>query len=517
MAKEGVDILVVGGGITGCGIALDAAQRGLRCLLLEKGDIASGTSSRSSKLIHGGLRYLRQMQIRLTRAACRERDRMIRSSPGLVQSIPCLYPAYSRDRSPGWLIGLGLGVYDLLTQGGEKHRRLESEEISASIPGLDMKGLKRALLYHDGRADDARLTLAVAAAAALSGAGILSQCRVEELRRGPDAQIGALVVEDLETGAKLEIPTRLIVNAAGAWTDEIRHRLGLEGSHLRPSRGSHLIFPSDLLPIKAALTFSSPLDDRPVFFVPHPEGVLLGTTDLFHHGSLDDPRPSAVERDYLLRSAAPLFPNLELGKHVQAAFAGLRPILDSTAKTPSEASRDEAIWHENGVLSVAGGKLTTWRLMAEETVDTLRTFLPPEVRRRMKPCSTRQAILPGWKCTRPPVETRAGSLITEAMGRRVGATADLILEEAAGEDLRGLDGAPDLCRAEIRTHLRVHAVLHLEDLLLRRVRIGMWNPALIPELLPQIEDLIREEMGWDLSQWRREEHRLETALSAWQP
>lgn len=517
MANEGVDVLIIGGGITGSGIALDAARRGLRCLLLEKGDIASGTSSRSSKLIHGGLRYLRQLQIRLTRAACRERDRMIRSGPGLVQSIPCLYPAYSRDRNPAWLINVGLSVYDIMTRREERHRKLKIDEIPASIPGLETEGLRRAMLYHDGRTDDARLTLAVAAAAARSGAGILTQCRVDGGRRRPDGRIAALCAEDLESGKKLEIQTRLIVNAAGAWTDEIRHRLGLEGRRLRPSRGSHLIFPSAILPIKAALTFSSPLDDRPVFFVPHPEGVLLGTTDLFHHGALNDPRPSPEERSYLLRSAAPLFPKLELEKHIRGAFAGLRPILDSKAKTPSEASRDEAIWYEKGILNVAGGKLTTWRLMAEETVDTLRELLPFEVREGMKPCSTRHKFLPRWTSKRTPGKSRAEACVTEAMERRLGCRASQAIEEADLTDLRGLNGAPDLCRAEVRTHIRQHAVLHIEDLLLRRVRVGMWNPAAIPQLLPQLEDLLRLEMGWSLSQWRREEERLETALSAWQP
>ena len=514
-ASEGVDILVVGGGITGCGIALDAARRGLSCLLLEKGDLASGTSSRSSKLIHGGLRYLRQMQLGLTRAACRERDRMIASSPCLVQSIPCLYPAYLRDRTPGWLVGLGLGVYDLLTKTVERHRRLDLRETEEYIPGLDTGGLKRALLYHDGRADDARLTLAVAAAAAAEGAAILSRCRVEGLRRQPDGRIDALIAEDLEKVEKLEIRTRLIVNAAGAWVDEIRHRLGLPGKRLRPSRGSHLIFGPDFLPIRAALTFSSPVDDRPVFFVPHPEGLLLGTTDLFHEGDLDDPRPSAEERDYLLCSAGPLFPDIDLEKGIRGAFAGLRPILDSNAKTPSEASRDEEIWHERGILNVAGGKLTTWRLMAEETLDEIRRLLPAEIRRKMLPCSTRTFALPGWTGIETPGKTGIDPAIRDGLRRRLGSKAHRLIKHAGTDDLRPLDGAADLCRAEIRAHLRGGAMLHLEDLFLRRIRLGMWHPAVVPKLLPQIEGLVREERDWDLGRWKDEERRLEEALAAW--
>jgi len=514
MAGEGVDLLIIGGGITGSGIALDAARRGLRCLLLEKGDIASGTSSRSSKLIHGGLRYLRRMQIRLTRAACRERDRMIDLDPGLVSSIPCLYPAYGRDRTPGWLVEAGLGIYDVLTK-GRKHRRLETMEILEAAPHLETSGLRRGLLYFDGRADDARLTLEVAAAAAAAGAGVLSRVEVMERRWKRQEKFQQLLVRDHFSGCRMEISARVIINAAGVWTDELRGRLGLAGRRLRPSRGSHLILDPDALGLKAAVTFSSPVDGRPVFLVPHPEGVLLGTTDLFHEGDLDDPRPTEDEKAYLLSSARALFPSIEVGKHVRGAFAGLRPILDSRVSDPSKASRDEAVWFEDGVLSVAGGKLTTWRLMAEESVDKLRKYLPRTVRSRLRPCSTQGLALPGWAAVVSDRGQTAAKEVEAAMFRRLGFAAGEVLSHAPGEELQPLAEMPDLCRAEIRAHLRHRAVLHLEDLFIRRIRVGMWNPELLPRMLPQVEDIIRKEMNWDLSRWRKEEYRLETALEAW--
>lgn len=517
MAEEGVDLLIVGGGITGVGIALDAGRRGLRTLLLERGDIASGTSSRSSKLIHGGLRYLRQMQIRLTRAACRERDRMIRYDPGLVSSIPCLYPAYERDRTPGWFVGIGLGVYDLLNRNGEKHQRLSEAEALEMAPELGTQGLRRPMLYHDGRADDARLTLEVAAAAAAGGAGILSRAGLRERRRQGDGRFQAVIAEDFLSGRQLEIKTRLVVNAAGVWTDEIRLRLGLEGTRLRPSRGSHLILDREPLGLKAAVTFSSPIDSRPVFLVPHPEGVLLGTTDLFHEGGLDDPRPSREEKDYLQQSAQELFPSLDLRAHIRGSFAGLRPILDSKAKDPSDASRDEAIWYEKGVLSVAGGKLTTWRLMAEETVDRVEKLLPRRLRSSLRPCSTRELALKGW--TGSTSDSRGKLIAPEvesAMVRRLGALARITIDEASRAELLGLEESPDLCPAEIRAQLRHKAVLHLEDLFIRRIRLGMWNPSTLARILPRVETLIRREMNWDLSRWNNEEHQLEEALKSWQ-
>ena len=220
---------------------------------------------------------------------------MIDLDPGLVSSIPCLYPAYGRDRTPGWLVEAGLGIYDVLTK-GRKHRRLETMEILEAAPHLETSGLRRGLLYFDGRADDARLTLEVAAAAAAAGAGVLSRVEVMERRWKRQEKFQQLLVRDHFSGCRMEISARVIINAAGVWTDELRGRLGLAGRRLRPSRGSHLILDPDAFDLKAAVTFSSPVDGRPVFLVPHPEGVLLGTTDLFHEGDLDDPRPTEDEK-----------------------------------------------------------------------------------------------------------------------------------------------------------------------------------------------------------------------------
>jgi glycerol-3-phosphate dehydrogenase len=356
------DLVVIGGGITGCGVTLDAAQRGLRVLLVEKGDIASGTSSRSSKLIHGGLRYLKQMQFRITRLACRERDRMLALSPHLVHPVRFLYPASEGDRTPGWQVDLGLWMYDRLTARPEKHTQLTIDELSELVPDLPTEDLDRVLAYTDAWADDARLTLAVAATAHAYGAAILTRCEALTATRDVDARVAGLIVRDLESRASHRVTAHVVVNAGGVWTDEVRHSLGLSGRRVRPSRGIHLIVPSALVPITVAVSLPSPDDGRPVFLVPHPEGVLLGTTDHYHDGGLDDPRPTSDEVGYLLRAAQTAFPGRGIERdRVLGAFAGLRPILDIHADDPSEASREEDIWEENGVLTVSGGKLTTWR------------------------------------------------------------------------------------------------------------------------------------------------------------
>ena len=515
------DLAVVGGGITGCGVALDAAQRGLEVLLIERGDIASGTSSRSSKLIHGGLRYLKQMQFRITRLACRERDRMLALSPHLVHPVRFLYPASLGDRTPGWQVDLGLWMYDRLTARPEKHTQLDLEEVAALVPDLPTDGLDRVLAYTDAMADDARLTLAVAATAHAYGAAVLTRCEALTAIRNADGRVAGLVVGDLETGASHRVAAGVVVNAGGVWTDEVRHRLGLEGRRVRPSRGIHLILPSDLVPITVAVSLPSPDDGRPVFLVPHPEGVLLGTTDRFHDGDLDDPRPTVDEVGYLLRAAQTAFPGRGIDRDtILGTFAGLRPILDIHADDPSEASREEDVWEENGVLTVSGGKLTTWRSTAEEAVDEVVSRLPDEVTRTVGRGMTKGTPLAGLAPRDLGDRLRAAHdlepAVAAGMARRLGSTAWNSVNVARGKsELRPLRPGLDLCAAEVRAHCRWGAVLHLDDLLLRRVRFGMWEPQAAIALLPHLRPILRRELGWSYKDWQRERESFDRALEGW--
>jgi glycerol-3-phosphate dehydrogenase len=515
------DLVIVGGGITGCGVFMDAAQRGLRVLLIERDDVAAGTSSRSSKLIHGGLRYLKQMQFRVTRESCRERDRMLQLSPHLVTPLRFVYPAYRGDRTPGWTVELGLRLYDRLTGRPEKHAQLDAEELRQLAPGLPVEELDRALAYADARADDARLTLAVAATGLAHGGLILTRAAPEEEVRDADGRIAGVVVRDLEDGTVHRAAASLVVNATGAWVDELRHRFGVDGRRVRPSRGSHLLFDHRAIPIRAAVTLPAPDDGRPVFFIPHPEGVLVGTTDLFHHGALDDPRPTRDEVDYLLRAAAAAFPGNPPGEgDVLGSFAGLRPVLDQSTDDPSQASREEAVWEERGLLSVAGGKLTTWRSMAEEVVDTALDHLPAERRRHAAPCATAGTPLAGLAPPDLPERLRAvhgvERAVADALARRLGALAWTACELARGRgELRPLADGVDLCAAEVRAHLRYGGVLHLSDLLLRRVRIGMWHPAVARELLPHLRRTVRRELGWRGGRWQQEVERYARDAEGW--
>jgi len=520
---EHFDLLIVGGGINGCAVLLDAAQRGLRVLLVERGDLASGTSSRSSKLIHGGLRYLKEMQFGVTRESCRERDLQLGLSPHLVEPIHFVYPSYRGESPPGWKVDLGLWLYDRLTRLPEKHHRLSGEELAELAPSLPTGELDRALAYLDARTDDARLTLAVAATGFAYGGLILTRAAVEAGLEGADGELQGLVVRDLLEDRVHEVRASLVINAAGVWVDRVRELLGRDGRRLRPSRGSHLIFAAERLPLGAAVTLPSPDDGRPVFFIPHPEGVLVGTTDLFHDGPLEDPRPSRAEFDYLLRATAAAFPGDPPGADdVLGAFAGLRPVLDTHAKDPSAATREEEIWDERGLLSVAGGKLTTWRAIAEQVVDRAVELLPPERARRAAPCATAGTPLAGLApkdlAARLHGAYEVETDVARALTRRLGALAWTACELAhdAGE-LRPLAEGLDLCAAEVRAHLRFGAAMSLGDLLLRRVRLAMWRPELARELLPHLRMHFGADLGWDFKRWDLEEERFAAEAEGWSP
>jgi glycerol-3-phosphate dehydrogenase len=438
-----------------------------------------------------------------------------------VRSIRFLYPAYHGDKTAGWKVDLGLSLYDRLTERPERHTQLDKEEVGQLAPGLTTSRLDRALAYSDAVADDARLTLAVAATGHAYGGHIVTRCDVVGAKRSPRQPTISLLLHDLEMDRALHATARVVVNATGVWTDVVRERLGLPGTHLRPSRGIHLILPRHRLDISVAVSFPSPDDGRPVFLIPHPEGILLGTTDIYHDGSLDDPRPTATEVDYLLRAAATMFPVKSLTRSdVIGTFAGLRPILDTHADDPSEASREEDIWEERGILSVAGGKLTTWRSTAEAAVDSALEILPEDAARLAAPCATKGTPLAGLapRDLAPRLEQSLDldPPVAEAMARRLGSLAWSAARNARRRtELRPLDDGTDLCAAEVRAHLRSGAVLRLEDLLLRRIRVGMWQPELALGLLRKLRPIVRSELEWEWSRWRREEERFADALEAW--
>lgn len=374
LADEPFDVLVVGGGITGCGIARDAALRGLKVALVEKSDFGSGTSSKSSKLIHGGLRYLEQAELALVFESVNERKRLMRLARHLVRPLPFLVANYRGDRR--WLLTLDLGlwVYDALCLFGSyrNHRAYGARRTLELEPTLRREGLNGAILFYDCLTDDARLTLENALDARELGAVVLSHARAGRLLRDQQERIVGVEIEDGETQSRIEARARLVINATGPWSDEVRALAG-DATILKPTKGIHLVVDAARLPIHHALMMASPRDQRVVFAIPWGLGrTVVGTTDTFFDGSPDTVEPTPQDVEYLLETANAYAPDARLcPDDVLATWSGLRPLLkpsDSGAGA-SEVSREHMLYERTGFITIAGGKLTTYRRMAAEVVD----------------------------------------------------------------------------------------------------------------------------------------------------
>jgi glycerol-3-phosphate dehydrogenase len=370
MAEERFDVLVIGGGITGVGIALDAASRGLSVALVEKDDFASGTSGRSSRLVHGGLRYLEQREFRLVRESLRERGILSRLAPHLIRPMPMyvLADAFA-DRAR---YRLGLAGYELLAAGRNigYHRSVTAGQVRQAIPGLGSRS--GGYRYFECQTDDARLTIEVARAAQASGAVLANHTRVEGLLGGAWVT-GATAVDEV-TGQRLDIRARAAVNAGGVWADRVRGLAAGGTDRLLPSKGVHLVFAPGAVRTNAAVVVpSAAADGRIVFLIPWENRVYAGTTDTAYAGDLDHPAVDDFDRDYILSAVAQVFPGVT-GRDVVASWAGLRPLLGGTrddAKTYDLSRKHVVIEDPAGLFTITGGKLTTYRAMAEDLVDRI--------------------------------------------------------------------------------------------------------------------------------------------------
>ncbi len=508
------DIVVIGGGITGAGILREATRLGLRALLLEQNDFASGTSSRSSKLVHGGLRYLRTLQIGVTLDSVRERDRLLEEGPGLIEPLGFLVAAYEGDALSAWVFRAGLTAYDLLALRWS-HRYYDAQDFLMLAPDVTAQGLQGGFRYGDAQTDDARLVLRVIREAVRAGGTALNYARVEELLRDETGQVSGVVVRDVaagpDAGRVARVRARVVVNATGAWADRLRGQIGAP-ARIRPLRGSHLIFPAWKLPVAQAVSFLHPTDHRPVFVFPWEGVTLVGTTDVDHFQPPDDdPVISPQEASYLLDAVRAQFAPLHLSaEDVQCAFAGVRPVVGTGKADPSHESRDHVIWDENGLLTVTGGKLTTFRLIALDALQAVRHRLPdfPPVDRNLPvldpapDAETNLAGLPG------------ASKLDEAARRRFwgryGADAPALVRAARQGELSPIPGVPALFPgggytwAELRWAARAEGVVHLDDLLLRRVRLGLVAPEGGLPLLEEIRTVVQPELGWDDARWQAE-------------
>ncbi len=366
------DLLVIGGGITGAGIALDAATRGLSVALVEARDFGSGTSSRSTKLIHGGLRYLKQFDFKLVNEVGRERAIVHRLAPHLVHPDKMLLPLVSNGNYGYWLTSIGLTVYDFLAgvKGDDRRKMLSREETLRAEPLLRSIDLEGGGLYAEYRTDDARLVMAVMKTAASMGATVANYVKVHRLIESKGRVAGA-EVRDEESGNTFSIRAKTVVNAAGPWVDHLRKMAGEPlHKHLRLTKGVHLVVSRERLPIQQTVYFDN-RDKRMIFAVPRGEITYLGTTDTEYSGELHEPMATADDVAYILNAVNAMFPSVDLtARDVESSWAGLRPLIHEEGKSASEVSRrDELFESSSGLISIAGGKLTGYRKMAERVVD----------------------------------------------------------------------------------------------------------------------------------------------------
>ncbi|GAA3361031.1 glycerol-3-phosphate dehydrogenase/oxidase [Streptomyces antimycoticus] len=525
MADRELDVLVVGGGVVGAGTALDAATRGLETALVEARDWACGTSSRSSKLIHGGLRYLEMFDFALVREALKERGLLLeRIAPHLVKPVPFLYPLQHR----AWerlYAGSGVALYDAMSissghgRGLPAHRHLSRRRALQVAPCLKKDALVGALQYYDAQMDDARYVATLVRTAAKYGAQVANRARVVGFLREGERVVGARV-HDLEQGGEFEVRARQVVNATGVWTDETQALIGERGQfHVRASKGIHLVVPKDRIHSTTGLILRT--EKSVLFVIPWGRHWIVGTTDTDWDLDKAHPAASSADIDYLLEHVNEVLAVPLTRDDVEGVYAGLRPLLAGESDATSKLSREHTVAHPvPGLVVVAGGKYTTYRVMAKDAVDEAVHGLD----RRVGPCVTEEIPLVGavgykalWNA-RERIGRQAGlhAARIEHLLNRYGSAAQEVLDLIAADPSLGkpLGGAEDYLRAEIVYGVSHEGARHLDDVLTRRTRISIETFDRGTRCAREAAELMAPVLGWGQDQTDREVEHYEKRVEA---
>lgn len=501
------DIIVIGGGITGAGVFRSAVAKGYKTLLVDASDFSFGTSSKSSKLIHGGFRYLRNKQFNVTYESVHEREWLLREARELITPLGFLMPYY-QDRRVRDQFALGVILYDLMAPKW-KHAHYSREKIARVCPQLDSPNLGGGYLYYDAQMDDSRVVISLIRQAVRSGGTALNYAKVDHLLNDQTGRVcGVALTDQAGSLPDLELNARVVINAAGPWSDSLREQLGAQAK-LRCLRGSHLIFAQDRLPLAYAVTLLHPKDHRAMFAIPWEGTTLVGTTDLDHRLPLGQGEPFATEEeiDYILEATNATFPEAGVNRgDILSSFAGLRPVISTGKANPSQESRAHGVWSEHGLITITGGKFTTFRIMAEDALREASAFL------ERKPGRNRH-----FRYFDPiPSELEISSLPQSRRQYLLGRYGDelqSIIEAASGEENVSIDGLPNTW-SELRYNARQGGIVHLDDLLLRRVRIGLLLPDGGFSLMPKVRQVVQGELGWNDQQWLSEETRYRSIYDA---
>ncbi|MDY6905020.1 MAG: glycerol-3-phosphate dehydrogenase/oxidase [Thermodesulfobacteriota bacterium] len=498
--KRSWDVIVVGGGVTGAAVFREAIRMGFRTLLLEQKDFAWGTSSRSSKMVHGGLRYLKEGKILLTRASVAERERLLSEAPGLIDPLGFLMPVFTDMGPSKTMMNMGLAAYSLMAL-EKQYTGFNAREMKKRIPYLRSSNLSGGFHFRDAQVDDARLVLRLLQEGMANGGQALNYTRVTEIHRHRNGRVAGVAAEDVETGIAANLEAGVVINAGGVWAEHL-HPSPEKGLHIRPLRGSHLFFPRSVFPVDDVVSFIHPADQRPVFMFPWEGAAVLGTTDIDHSEDLyAEPVISRREVDYLMAGMAFIMPDLPLAEQdCIASMAGVRPVLSKGKASASHESREHVVWEDRGLVTVTGGKLTTFRLLARDALKKVKHYLPA-------------ASLPSG---RTPVfdlpDTTAAVLhslapdVRQRLFGRYGRAASAVVETTTPEMMATVPGTTTLW-AELAYAAASEQVRHLSDLLLRRVRIGLLLPDGGVAHFDTIKAVCKSALPWDDEHWQKEEDR----------
>jgi glycerol-3-phosphate dehydrogenase len=503
------DVVIVGGGITGAGLFRMAAESGLKTLLVDACDFSFGTSSRSSKLVHGGIRYLRNLQFRVTYEGVRERERILKEAPNLVIPLEFIFPIYKKYHYTPTQVGIALGLYDLF---GKKnvHGQLTAAELDQMATSLNRNDLSFAYYYYDGLVDDSRLVFRNIQEGIDHGGTALNYTKATDLLRNQNGLVSGILIKDETSegqGKYLEVFAKVIVNATGPWSDDLRSKL-TNKKIIRKLRGSHIQFSQERFPIKCAFSLVHPIDKRALFALPWEGVVVVGSTDLDHPAEYEiantEPFMTIEEEEYLLVAANQFFPSLKLeSKDVISSFSGLRPIVSSSDDTkPSKASRAHIVLEENGLITITGGKLTIYRQMA---YDVMR-----KIHNRVGLFNNHQKAILDKNI--PFEATNYPDSEMSRWGGRFGSHLSEFLASIQKEESSLIPGT-HTSWAEIRWAARNEKVIHLDDLLLRRVRLGLLLPGGGMQHSEKIRWIMQEEAGWDNKKWTEELKRYQEIIN----
>jgi glycerol-3-phosphate dehydrogenase len=528
IAGQHFEVVVIGGGITGAGVAFDAASRGYSVALLERGDYAVGTSSRSSKMVHGGLRYLQNFDLGLVREALLERQLMVQLAPHLVYPTPFLVPSFAEERRDRKL-GMGLNMYDVMatTRVGrsrremrsskqededfywspDRHRTIDRDEVLELVPSLERRDPNDAYLFYDCQTDDVRLVLTILGEAERFGAVMLNGTEVTEVLNRNGRAVGVSAVE-ADSGERFEVEAESVVNATGVWADRIGAEVADEEDvpRISPSRGTHVLLDRDDLSTGSAACIVPAGEGRHIFALPWYGRTLIGTTDNDYEGDIDHPRPGEDDVEYLLDAVNAFFGVSMSDSNLVGAYAGVRPLLSTgDPKKSVDISRKAELYEtSSGLLTITGGKLTTWRRMAKQTVDRL-----VEREGREAPCHT--AELPLGREAHPEELDAPDGVGEEAITQlafRYGYAARVVLQLARENPKLAtpiVPGRPDLL-AEVVIAARREQARCVADVLLRRTRLGLLAAPQLREAgaVRPIAELLGKELGWSRKQAKRE-------------